>query len=204
MLRGRDCTRAAAVFGIRGMTLASMLPLGTRRCGVRDDGRRSEHVQATSATDTEYEEEHMPSLSKKEERQYEHIKESAKSRGAGEGRAKELAARTVNKGKRQQGRTSNSRSSSRTSVQLEQSGKAELYHQAAEMKIPGRSRMNKGQLIDAIRGAGSSRRQSSTSSSRPRTASSRSGRASSGRSNVSSRGKSSRSTSSSRRSNAKR
>jgi hypothetical protein len=40
---------------------------------------------------------HMKGRSKKENRQYEHIKESAKERGASTKRAKEIAARTVNK-----------------------------------------------------------------------------------------------------------
>jgi hypothetical protein len=43
--------------------------------------------------------------SKKDERQYEHVKESAQKRGASAGRAKEIAARTVNKQRSKQGRT---------------------------------------------------------------------------------------------------
>ncbi len=43
--------------------------------------------------------------SNKDERKYEHIKESAHERGASAKRAKEIAARTVNKGRRQEGRT---------------------------------------------------------------------------------------------------
>jgi hypothetical protein len=41
---------------------------------------------------------------RKQNRQYEHIKESAKSRGKSTRRAKEIAARTVNKGKRKRSR----------------------------------------------------------------------------------------------------
>jgi hypothetical protein len=43
--------------------------------------------------------------SPKRKRQYEHIKQSAKSRGASAGRAKEIAARTVNKQRRKTGQT---------------------------------------------------------------------------------------------------
>ena len=45
--------------------------------------------------------------SPKDERKYEHIKESARERGASEDRAQEIAARTVNKGRREEGRTPN-------------------------------------------------------------------------------------------------
>lgn len=47
----------------------------------------------------------MPSWSNKDERQYEHIKESATKRGQSTERAKEIAARTVNKKRREEGRT---------------------------------------------------------------------------------------------------
>jgi len=43
--------------------------------------------------------------SPKRKRQYEHIKHSARRRGAGERRAKEIAARTVNKQRRKAGQT---------------------------------------------------------------------------------------------------
>ncbi|HEX6314872.1 MAG TPA: hypothetical protein VFZ73_08435 [Gemmatimonadaceae bacterium] len=43
--------------------------------------------------------------SPKRKRQYEHIKESAKKRGKSTKRAKEIAARTVNKQRRQSGQT---------------------------------------------------------------------------------------------------
>jgi len=57
--------------------------------------------------------------SAKRKRQYKHIKQSGKKRGMSEGRAKEMAARTVNKKRRESGqakstRTSSSRSSSRS------------------------------------------------------------------------------------------
>ena len=49
----------------------------------------------------------MPSWSDKDERQYEHIKDSATERGKSEDRAQEIAARTVNKQRREEGRTPN-------------------------------------------------------------------------------------------------
>ncbi|HXL39327.1 MAG TPA: hypothetical protein VN928_02190 [Myxococcales bacterium] len=58
----------------------------------------------------------MPkSWSNKRERQYEHIKRSAKGRGRSAGTAKRIAAATVNKTRRQKGETKgSSRSRSRT------------------------------------------------------------------------------------------
>ena len=47
----------------------------------------------------------MPSWSGKEERQYEHIKKNSKKRGASGKRAKAIAARTVNKQRRERGET---------------------------------------------------------------------------------------------------
>ena len=49
----------------------------------------------------------MPSWTKKDERQFEHIRESSRKRGASERRAEEIAGRTVNKRRRQEGRTPN-------------------------------------------------------------------------------------------------
>lgn len=48
----------------------------------------------------------MPkSWSKKDERQYEHVKKSEKDKGESKERAKEIAARTVNKQRSKEGRT---------------------------------------------------------------------------------------------------
>jgi hypothetical protein len=52
--------------------------------------------------------------SRKRERQYEHIKESAEERGESEKRAKEIAARTVNK---ERARSGESRTASRSSTE---------------------------------------------------------------------------------------
>ena len=104
--------------------------------------------------------------SKKRERQYEHIKESAKERGASTKRAKEIAARTVNK---ERARKGEARESSRTSRQDMSSGrrgglrgsgarsergrtKEQLYNEAKKMNIEGRSKMSKQQLQRAVDG----------------------------------------------------
>src|SRR4030095_8777225 len=94
--------------------------------------------------------------SNKRERQYEHIKESAKDQGASTKRAKEIAARTVNK---ERARSGEARDASRTSPRDmsssrrggQRSGtnrpkgrtKEQLYNEAKRMNVPGRSRMNK-------------------------------------------------------------
>jgi hypothetical protein len=102
--------------------------------------------------------------SNKRERQYEHIKEGAKKQGASTKRAKEIAARTVNKERARAGETKGR--SSRTSTRDMSSGrrgglrsgtnrpkgrtKEQLYNEAKRMNIPGRSRMNKQQLQRAV------------------------------------------------------
>ncbi|MCT2591596.1 plasmid stabilization protein [Streptomyces sp. N2-109] len=98
----------------------------------------------------------------KRERQYEHIKEGAEERGASTGRAKEIASRTVNKERAQSGE---SRRASRTSTKDkpapqrggERSHKGpvsptrdQLYNEAKQRNIEGRSKMNKEQLEEAL------------------------------------------------------
>jgi hypothetical protein len=89
----------------------------------------------------------------KDERKYEHIKSSEKARGRGTKRAKEIAARTVNKQRRREGRTPNRRSqgTGNPHSSLEERTKQELYNRATELDIARRSTMTKDQLIDAIR-----------------------------------------------------
>jgi plasmid stabilization system protein ParE len=96
----------------------------------------------------------MPSKwSDKDERKYEHIKESAKDRGKSAKRAKEIAARTVNKGRREEGRTPNktSQGTGNPGNQLEDRTVRELRNRASELDIAGRSKMNKNELVRAIR-----------------------------------------------------
>lgn len=92
--------------------------------------------------------------SSKDERKYEHIKESASERGASSKRAKEIAARTVNRDRREEGRTKSGRKSTtgtgNPNRPLGDRSKQELYNRAKQMGIEGRSRMNKGELVRAI------------------------------------------------------
>lgn len=97
----------------------------------------------------------MPTAwSDKDERQYEKVKESAKDDGKSDDRAKELAARVVNKQRRKEGRTPNSRTqgTGNPNKSLDQRSKDELYNRAKQLGISGRSSMSKKQLADAIRG----------------------------------------------------
>ena len=99
----------------------------------------------------------------KRARQYEHIKQSEREQGASEGRAKEIAARTVNK---ERARAGESRTSSRSSTNDISSGRRgglrsgtnrtkgrtrdQLYNEAKRLGIDGRSKMNKEQLQRAV------------------------------------------------------
>jgi hypothetical protein len=90
--------------------------------------------------------------SAKDERQYEHIKESQLDRGSSEDRAQEVAARTVNKQRREEGRTPKRRTqgTGNPNVPLQERSKDELYSLAKQRKISGRSSMNKRELMAAI------------------------------------------------------
>jgi hypothetical protein len=82
--------------------------------------------------------------SAKRERQYEHIKESEREQGRSPKRAKEIAARTVNKQRAEVGEAKSSSSSS--------GGKTrdQLYEQAKKLGVEGRSKMNKEELRRAV------------------------------------------------------
>lgn len=97
----------------------------------------------------------MPSWSSKDERMYEHIKASSEDRGVKHDRAEEIAARTVNKHRREEGRTPNRRTqgTGNPNTSLEGRTKEELYNIAKQEKVRGRSRMNKQELITAVRQA---------------------------------------------------
>ncbi|UWE10451.1 plasmid stabilization protein [Actinacidiphila bryophytorum] len=100
--------------------------------------------------------------SAKRERQYEHIKDSARQRGESEKRAEEIAARTVNK---ERARAGESKTASRTSTkdmsssrrggQRSHSGsqgptKDQLYNEARQRNLKGRSQMSKAELSRAL------------------------------------------------------
>lgn len=98
----------------------------------------------------------MPtSWSEKDERQYEKIKESTKDRGTSEDRAQEIAARTVNKRRREEGRTENrtTQGTGNPRKPLEQRTVDELRNIASQRKIQGRSKMKKQDLVKALRKA---------------------------------------------------
>jgi hypothetical protein len=100
--------------------------------------------------------------SAKRERQYEHIKEGLQEQGRPEDVAEEIAARTVNK---ERARAGESKTASRTSTEDISSGRRgglrshrgpggrtfdQLYEEARDRGIRGRSRMNKAQLERAL------------------------------------------------------
>ena len=100
----------------------------------------------------------------KRERQYEHVKESEKKQGRSTKRAKEIAARTVNKERARSGETKGrpSQTSTRDISSGRRGGlrsgtnrprgrtKEQLYNEAKRMNIPGRSSMSKAQLQRAV------------------------------------------------------
>src|ERR1700758_1998586 len=101
--------------------------------------------------------------SAKRERQYEHVKESEKRQGRSTKRAKEIAARTVNKERARAGEARQSSSTSRQDMPSGRRGgqrsgrsgprgrtKEQLYNEAKRMNIRGRSKMNKSQLQRAV------------------------------------------------------
>ena len=101
----------------------------------------------------------------KRERQYKEIVKSEKSEGRSTKRAKEIAARTVNKEKARAGESktksrSSMRGSSASSRGGKQSGKGpggrsreQLYNDARKLGIEGRSKMSKSELQHAVAGA---------------------------------------------------
>ena len=101
--------------------------------------------------------------SAKRERQYQHIVESEREQGVPAKKAKEIAARTVNK---ERARSCEAKTASRSSTQDISSGrrgglrsgtnrpkgrtKEQLYNEARKLNIEGRSSMNKAQLQRAV------------------------------------------------------
>jgi len=100
--------------------------------------------------------------SAKRERQYEHIKEGLEDDGRSEDEAEEIAARTVNK---ERARAGEADESSRTSTHDISSGRRgglrshkgpggrtrdQLYNEARQKGVKGRSKMNKAQLEKAV------------------------------------------------------
>lgn len=97
----------------------------------------------------------MPAAwTRRDERQYEAVKDQQLERGRDAGDAAELAARVVNKRRREEGRTPNRRTqgTGNPNQPLDDRTVDELRNLARELKIPGRSKMTrKADLIKAIR-----------------------------------------------------
>jgi hypothetical protein len=101
--------------------------------------------------------------SDKRERQYEHIKSAERDQGASESRAKEIAARTVNKNRAQAGESKQASRTSTNDMSPQRRGglrsgrkgpkgptKDQLYNEAKKRNIKGRSTMSKQQLQKAL------------------------------------------------------
>src|SRR5438309_10952879 len=98
----------------------------------------------------------------KRERQYEHIQEGLKERGRSEDTAEEIAARTVNKERARAGEAKQSSRLSRTDISSGRRGGLrshqgpggrtydQLYEEAKDRGVKGRSKMNKSQLQRAL------------------------------------------------------
>jgi hypothetical protein len=101
--------------------------------------------------------------SAKRERQYEHIKDSLLERGRKESTAEEIAARTVNKERAQHGEARTASAQSLNDMPAPKRGGehshrgaqgrtyAQLYEDAKRARLPGRSRMTKSELEQALR-----------------------------------------------------
>jgi hypothetical protein len=96
------------------------------------------------------------------ERQYKHIKDSLRERGAAPDEAEEVAARTVNKERARAGESRRRSRSSTADISSERRGGlrshrgpggrtyAQLYAEARRRKVTGRSKMTKRQLERAL------------------------------------------------------
>lgn len=102
------------------------------------------------------------SWSNKRERQYEHIRDGLEERGRPEKQAKQIASRTVNK---ERARSGESAQASRSSTEDISSGRRgglrshrgqggptydQLYNEARQRNVKGRSNMNKKELARAL------------------------------------------------------
>ena len=100
--------------------------------------------------------------SKKRERQYKHIKEGLREQGRSVDEAEEIAARTVNKERAREGEAKESSRLSKTDISSGRRGglrshsgpggrtRDQLYEEARDMGIRGRSKMSKSQLERAV------------------------------------------------------
>ena len=99
----------------------------------------------------------------KRARQYEHIKDSLRAQGRSENTAEEIAARTVNKEGARHGESQTSSRLSREDISSGRRGglranrkgprgrtRDQLYEEAKDKNIKGRSKMTKAQLARAV------------------------------------------------------
>jgi hypothetical protein len=109
--------------------------------------------------------------SAKRERQYEHIKQGLREEGRSTDEAEEIAARTVNKERARRGEAKESSRLSKTDISSGRRGglrshqgpggrtRDQLYEEAKDMGIAGRSKMTKSELERAVnRRSGRSKR----------------------------------------------
>jgi hypothetical protein len=93
--------------------------------------------------------------SDKRERQYEYIIKSLKRDGKSKDQAEEIAARIVNKARREKGETKSGKKmtsgTGNPNNLYEDRSKDELYNLAKEKDISGRGQMTKQELIEALR-----------------------------------------------------
>ena len=101
----------------------------------------------------------------KRARQYEHIKDSVKDQGGSEARAEEVAARTVNKERARSGESPQASRASTEDISPSRRGgkrsgrpgprgrtRDQLYNEAKQLGVEGRSKMSKSQLQRAVAG----------------------------------------------------
>jgi hypothetical protein len=100
--------------------------------------------------------------SAKRERQYKHIKQGLRKQGRSASTAEEIAARTVNKERARSGEAKRSSRVSRRDISSGRRGglrsgkgpggrtREQLYEEAKQLGIQGRSKMNKAQLLAAV------------------------------------------------------
>ena len=101
----------------------------------------------------------MPSWTDKDQRQFEHIRDEQQERGVEEDRAEEIAARTVNKQRRLEGRTPNKRTQGTGNPRRRYEDRTddELRNLARERNIAQADSLERTQLIAALRGKRRSR-----------------------------------------------
>ena len=105
----------------------------------------------------------QPGWTPKRERQYEHIRDGLLERGTTEDKAEEIAARTVNKERARSGEAQNASRSSLDDISSSRRGGLrshdgsggrtydQLYNEAREKGIEGRSAMSKAELLRAVK-----------------------------------------------------